>query len=111
MLDKKYLDEILTDTEQQKVANFVMDEVQFEAIKKVLLFSVYNSGVIVKGKKQDYMHNPALVMASNPKMTDKELADYVRACYQGLNAIELGFSDLMRYKLEEMPKNLVNPAR
>ncbi len=110
-MKKEYIDGILTDIEQQKISNFVMDEELFEAVKKVLLFSVYNTGVIVKGKPQDHMQNCALVMASNPKLTDKELADYVRACYQGLNAIELGFSDLLRYKLEPMPKDLGNPAR
>ena len=111
MLDKKYLDSVLTPLEQEKLAAFVMDEEMKQAVKKVLLYHLYYSGTVQKGVDIDPMENCALVYASNVKVTDKELADYSRAIYQGLNAIELGFSDLERYKLEKMPEIKGNPAR
>jgi len=111
MLNKKYLDEILTELEQQKVSQFIMDEDMKRAVKKVLLYHLYYSGTVKKGIDIDPMENCALIYANNPKISDKEMADYSRAVYQGLNALELGFSDLERYKLEEMPKLERNPAR
>jgi hypothetical protein len=111
MLNKKYLDSVLTNLEQEKISQFVMDEVMKAAVRKVLLYHLYYSGTVKKGLEIDPMENCALVYASNIKVTDKELADYSRAIYQGLNALELGFSDLERYKLEKMPEIDKNPAR
>jgi len=111
VLHIKYLDEILTELEQQKVSQFIMDEDMKRAVKKVLLYHLYYSGTVKKGIDIDPMENCALIYANNPKISDKEMADYSRAVYQGLNALELGFSDLERYKLEEMPKLERNPAR
>ncbi len=110
-MDKKYLDAILTDLEQQKISQFVMDEEMVGAVKKVLLYYLYYSGTVKKGVDIDPMENSALVFASNVKVSDKELADYVRAVYQGLNALELGFNDLEKYKLEPMLKIKKNQAR
>ena len=110
-MKKDYLDQFLNEQEQAKISQFVMDDVMREAVKKVLLFGLYNSGTIEKGKIHDPMHNFALVKAADADVGDKELADYVRACYQGINAIELGFGDLARYKLEEIKPEKSNPAR
>ena len=111
MLKKEYLDSFLTKLEQEKLAKFTQDEVMAKAVKKVLLFSIYNSGVIVKGHDHDSMHNFALVAASNKGLDNEQLGNLVRAAYEGINALELGFSDLMRYKPEEEVEGKENPAR
>ena len=111
MLKKEELDKIFTEVEQQKISQFAMDEDMSRAVKKVLLYHLYYSGTIKKGIDINPVQNCALVFSNNPKMTDKEIADYSRACYQGLNAIEIGFDDLARYKLEPMPEIKKNNAR
>lgn len=110
-MQKDYLDKFLTELEQQKISQFVMDDDMREAVKKVLLFSIYNSGTLTKGKPHDPMHNFALVAASDVRFNNEKLGEFVRSAYQGINALELGFSDLARYKLEEMPPLKKNEAR
>ncbi|MDD5013911.1 MAG: hypothetical protein PHW73_02270 [Atribacterota bacterium] len=111
MLKKTYLDQFLTKAEQEKIAKFTQDEVMAGAVKKILLFSVYNSGVMSKGKDHDSMHNFALVAAQNKSFDDAQLGRLVRSAYEGINALELGFSDLMRYKPEQEVEEKENPAR
>lgn len=111
MLEKGYLDQFLDKVEQEKIAKFVEDEKMFEAVKKVLLFSVYYSGTLKKGKKHKPMHNFAVVAASNKGIKDEQLGSLVRAAYEGMNAVELGFSDLLRYKVEPKVEDKENPAR
>lgn len=110
-MTKSYLDQFLNEQEQAKISQFVVDDVMREAVKKVLLFNLYHAGTLEKGKTHDPMHNYALVHASDPKVGDKELADYVRACYQGVNMIDHGFGDLARYRLEEPKPDKPNQAR
>ena len=110
-IKKEYLDQYLTKAEQEKIGQFVQDETMREAVKKVLLFSVYSSGVVKKGKKHDPMHNFALVAASIKGLNDGQLGRLVRSAYEGINALELGFSDLERYRPEEKEEIKENPAR
>lgn len=110
-MKKEYLDEFLTDVEQQKLNSFCQDDEMFGAVKKVLLFSIYNSGIIKKGKPHDPMHNFALVAASIKGIDNEALGELVRSAYEGINALELGLADLLRYKLEEMPDLKINKAR
>lgn len=110
-MKKEYLDQFLDKIEQEKISKFVEDEKMFEAVKKVLLFSIYYSGTLRKGKKHDPMHNFALVSASLKGIKNEELGELVRAAYEGINALELGFSDLARYKVEPISGEKENPAR
>lgn len=111
MLAKEYLDQFLDKVEQEKISQFVEDKKMVEAVRKILLFSIYFSGTLTKGKKHDPMHNFALVAASMKGIKDQELGGLVRAAYEGINALELGFSDLMRYKVELPSEDKENPAR
>ena len=36
---------------------------------------------------------------------DKDLGSLVRAAYEGINALELGFSDLLRYRIDPTTKD------
>jgi hypothetical protein len=110
-MTKDYLDAFLTDIEQKKIEKFVEDKDMFEAVKKVLLFSIYNSGIINKGKPHDPMHNFAMVAASNHGIKNEQLGEIVRSAYQGINALELGLSDLMRYSPIPVEIKKENPAR
>ncbi|MEA2036884.1 MAG: hypothetical protein U9O94_05210 [Nanoarchaeota archaeon] len=110
-MTKDYLSQFLTKIEQEKITKFIQDERMVEAVKKVLLFSIYNSGTIEKGKKHDPMHNFALVAASQKGLTEEQLGRLVRAAYEGINALELGFSDLKRYKPEPEVEDKPNQAR
>jgi hypothetical protein len=110
-MTKDYLDSFLEKKEQEKLEQFANDELMFQAVRKVLLFSIYNSGTITKGKPHDPLHNFALVAAADNSLNDEKLGKLVRSSYQGINALELGFNDLTRYKSIPMPESLKNPAR
>lgn len=105
--------EILNDLEKVAVQQFYEHETMREAVKKVLLRQVYDSGTLKPGEPADPLKNLALVFVSQfPGATDEQLGRKTRAIYEGINAIEVGFGELASYKqVEEQPKPKVNKAR
>lgn len=110
-MKKEYLDKFLDKAEQEKINAFVEDEIMFEAVRKVLLFNIYSSGTLLKGKPTDPLYNFALTLACVKNARNEEVGADVKAAYQGINALELGLNDLKMYRLEKMPEMKKNPAR
>jgi hypothetical protein len=110
-IDKEYLDQFLDETEQAKLAQFVMDEIMREAVRKVLLFDLYNCGTIKKGKVHRSHINFAFLAADNNQLSDEKLGNEVRACWKGIDMIAGAFNNMLMYKLEPMPEVKSNPAR
>ncbi len=108
---KEYLDQFLDKKEQEKLEQFANDEIMFQAVKKVILFGIHNSGVLLKGKTVDPMINFALTLACIKGAKNEDIGADVRAAYQGINALELGMKDIEMYKSEKMPEFKQNPAR
>ena len=103
--------EFLNDLEKEKIDYFNKDEVMKEAVKKVLLASIYHCGVQRKGKKSEPLKNPALAYAFNPQLTHEQIGAELRAFAQGVNMVENGFKDLEKYnKLVKGKENKNNPA-
>lgn len=112
MLKKEELDSVLTPLQIEKLGQFATDDEMLKAVEKVLLFQLYYAGTVGKElDKLDFMKNSALVYAQNPAVTDKELADYTRAVYQGINALKIGLDNIAKYKPQPMPELKKNPAR
>lgn len=105
--------EILNDLEKAAVQMFYEHETMREAVKKVLLRQIYDCGTLKPGKPADPLKNIALVFVSRePNATDEQVGRKLRAIYEGINAIEVGFGELANYKKEEdKPKPKENPAR
>ena len=89
--------EYLTDVEIEAVEAFNKNEVMKEAVKKVLLQHIYTQGVITKGKKHDPLKNRALVIVSGD-YDDEQLGGRLRSLWEGVNALETGFTDLEKIK-------------
>lgn len=94
----------LNDLELEKVRQFNDDEVMREAVKKVILETVYACGVLKKGKKADPLHNMALVYVSmNKDATNDQVGAHMRALYEGINFVEMGFGAIAKYKKDPLP--------
>ena len=111
MPSKETLDSFLSDLEKQKLEQFVQDEIMMQAVKKVLLFSIYGAGRLLKGKPVNNNENFALVYASQKGAKFEDIGADVKACWEGICALENAYKDLENYKpipIEEIKKN---PAR
>lgn len=111
---KKFFDESLTEEEKIKIEKvFCADEVMYNAVKKVLLNSVYTSGTLKKGLSVDPQVNAAFSLASlassNP-IPDAEIGANVRAQWAGISYLVNGFEMLetIKGKTVETEKTTVN---
>ena len=104
--------DILTELEKDKLAFIAGDEVMFEAVKKVVLSSVYFDGTLNKKGIPDPQKNFCLALASRPGAKNEELGAELRASLAGVQLLEKGFQDLEGFrKIEEKTKNTKNLAR
>ena len=102
---------ILSDLEVVKVEAFCADEVMFEAVKKVLLQSIYSQGTLKAGEAANPLKNRALVLVGGD-YDDAALGGRLRALWEGVNALESGFDALEGYKTPAPEKDEAedNPA-
>lgn len=87
----------LTDIEIKKIEVFNSDKILVEAVKKVLLQHIYSQGVITKGKSHNPLKNRALVLVGGD-ISNEELGSQLRSLWEGVNALETGFTDLEKIK-------------
>lgn len=105
----------LNDLEVSKVEAFCNDEVMREAVKKVLLQSIYSHGTLKPGEPADPLKNRAfhlVQLATQNPIPDAELGAHLRGIWEGVNALEAGFQELDAYKTPAPDKDEVeeNPA-
>lgn len=102
----------LTEEEQAAVVAFVSNTRAFEAVKKVLLYSVYSSGVLKPGDPSKPMHNWALYITNeNPDRSDEVLGAHLRAKALAVNDIESAWEKLSEVRTPEQKKEKIkNPA-
>lgn len=96
--------EQLTPAEITKIERFCKDSVMYEAVKKVLLASIYSHGVVKAGHKHNPLQNGAFSLASlalNNPIPDAEIGAHVRAMWAGVNALEQGYLELNKIKQEK----------
>ncbi len=113
-MKKDLLDKILNDNERLAIQMFVDNEVQREAVKKVLLAEIYYNGVLKEGEAADPLRNFTLGLVSNlgDRLRNEALGEQLRAAWEGINMLEVAFNQLSIYKREDEPKKAKdNPAR
>lgn len=104
--------EIMNDIERDKVIAFCEDKIMYEAVKKFILFHLYQ-GTAEPGKPVKGNKNWALQMAfqainpSGMPRSNDELGADLRASVKGINALESGFQELLEIKREEVPQEEV----
>lgn len=97
--------EYLSDAEVDKINTFVHDKSMVEAVKKVLLASMYQNGTLRKDVKPNSLTNGALAlvaMASSGRgvVSNEELGQDLRGLFHGIQLLESGFNELNKLKVE-----------
>lgn len=106
------LKKVLSVLEQAALQNVAGDEVTMEAIRKVMLFGLYNNGTIQPGIQTDPMRNFAIRLVADPSRTDEQIGAFLRANAMGISLVESGFDEIRKFKVEESgDKENSNPAR
>lgn len=108
------LSQLFTDREKDQLDKFAKNELLSEAVKKVILSSVYFDGTIKKGGLPDPLTNFALALASmGQQIDDKELGSQLRSSLAGVQLLEQGFQKIQLFnRKEKKPEEKVgNPGR
>lgn len=92
--------EKLSDLEKVKIETFCQDTEMFNAVKKVLLATTYNSGVLIEGEEIT-VRNPAFNLIatayqSGDAVSNEMLGQRLRGIYEGVDAVENGFAILKK---------------
>jgi hypothetical protein len=96
----------LTDLEKSKVIQFNSDPEMVEAVRKVLLASLYSNGTLRQGVPANSLTNSAFALASlaasgQGVISNEELGQDLRGLFHGIKALELGLKHLSEIKIEE----------
>lgn len=96
-----------------KIEAFCKDEPMFEAVRKILLQTLYMHGVVEKGKPVDPLTNGAFNLVSlaieNP-MTDEVLGQHLRGMWSGINSLQVAYDalPLIKSESENIPSDFNN---
>jgi len=95
---------MLTDIQKQKIIAFNQDPKMVEAVRKVLLRTLYSEGVVES--KLNPVQNRALGLAAlsiggKAVINNERLGEDLRALAQGVFLLEAGFKELAKIKKEE----------
>ena len=90
---------VLSDQEKAKIEAFVADKECFEAVRKVLLFGIYNNGVLKLGEEHDPTVNFALTQVFKAlnqglPINNEELGQNLRAQAAGIKLVAVAFGQL-----------------
>ncbi len=113
-MPKEEFDKILSDLEQEKVGQFIQDDVMREAVKKIMLHGIYTEGTLKKGEATviDPYTNFAFMFASSfPSATPEQVGNNMKACWEGINLLINAYKDLEQYRPMQVPKPKENKAR
>lgn len=104
--------EFLDEQEETKLQVFWEDEVMREAVRKVLLYSLYNQGTLKKGKTAFQPdRNFMLSFANRKDMSHEDKGRFLDAIIAGISVLAEGFDMLSAYKrIPEIKGQESNPA-
>lgn len=96
----------LTDIEKTKIVQFNSDKEMVEAVRKVLLASIYSNGTLRQDAEANPLQNAAFALASLAAsgqgiISDQDLGQDLRGLFHGVKALELGLKKLSEIKIEE----------
>lgn len=97
------LQQILSDVELAKIEAFRSDKVMLEAVRKVLLFGVYNNGTIQPDAEAAPTRNFALALAFRKDVSNDQLGADLRAAAEGIRAVESAFEEFISYRPTPQP--------
>lgn len=107
--------EFLSDIERDRIATkFNSDEILANAVKKVLLATIYSNGVLKAGEDPDPLKNGALGLAflairGNGVVSNTDLGEDIRGLAQGVSLLEQGFRKLSEITVEVKDESVESP--
>ena len=111
------IEKFLSDIEKTKIEMFNQDPILVNAIRKVLLKSIYDNGTLRKDVAPDPTRNAALALAAlaikgQGVVTNADLGEDLRGLMQGVSLLEQGLAHLAKItsKKVDKPDNQVNPG-
>lgn len=98
--------EYLSQLEKDKIMNFNQDEALVEAVRKVLLASIYQNGTLREDFKTEPTKNAALGLAflaisGRGTVSNEDLGADLRGLAQGVSLLENGLKELSKIKRED----------
>ena len=112
---KEILDRVLSESEKLAITQFVENEVQREAVKKVILAEIYYCGTLEASQPAEPIRNftLGLVTEANINKADNEhLGERLRSAHEGIMLLEQGFKQLENFKRVKVDELITkNPAR
>ena len=111
-MTKEQLNSFLSENEQKALVQFNGSEVMKEAVRKVLLFGIYQNGVLKRDIPANATQNAAFWMVSNmPTASNEEVGSELKAVWQGINALEHAFDEIGKFQTEQKVEQKMNKAR
>lgn len=95
----------LTDLEKSKVFQFMQDQEMVEAVRKVMLASMYSNGTLRQEANASPLTNAAFALVSlassgQGTISNEELGEDLRGLFHGVQLMERGFKRLSEVKVE-----------
>lgn len=100
----------LNETEKELLTYLQDDKATLDALKKLMMNSIYEQGVVKSGAMHDPLHNWALSLATRD-VSNEQLGSDLRAAAQGILFVQIAFKDLANFKPEVEKVEKSNPAR
>ncbi len=94
---KEIFNEILDDQEKLALQMFADNEVQTEAVRKILMREIYTNGVVKKGQKVNPMIN-SFIGLTRAYTNNDDLANQARALSEAINLVESAFKVIEEFK-------------
>ncbi len=109
-----FLTTFLNEVELEKISQFYNDPIMREGVKKMILAGLYKNGTLTPGKAAEPTRNAAFSLASSRgEFSNEALGADLRALWEGINALEVAFNQMAKFKIEvptDTPKK-VNRAK
>jgi len=108
--------DFLDENEKKALIVFNSSETMKQAVKKVLLSALYENGRLKPGIEPNPMYNGAFgLLSMEGKMGDsfsnEEIGADLRALWQGVSQIEVGFGKISEFVAEPKVGTKTNPAK
>lgn len=103
----------LNEKEVEKIIQFNNDEVMKQAVKKVMLSGIYESGTLKAGEPANdtnWAYSLGGQMVPDGSLDDAQLGSLLRATAKGIGYLEDGFKRLSEIKKPEKSEEDENPA-
>lgn len=103
---KDYLNEL----EVAKIEQFCTDKEMYDAVRKVMLATIYYAGALHKGLKLEPRNQAfdfiARATAEGKQVSNKELGAELRGLFFGVDTVEQGFA-----RLKQIKKDIPSPIQ